>query len=67
MDHCASVLLAFPETKEPSDNEHYHKAVRQHVLKVEKLMKENASTFGSLAAQLLEVCSTHPTHVLSTF
>jgi len=55
MDHCAYVLLAFPGDIEPTDNELYHKAVRQHVQKVERLMKENAANFSNLAGQLLEV------------
>ncbi len=55
MDHCASVLLAFPETKEITENYVYHKTAQQHVQKVERLIKENTATFSGLAAQLLEV------------
>ncbi|KAK0720580.1 hypothetical protein B0H67DRAFT_484140 [Lasiosphaeris hirsuta] len=54
MDHCASVLLAFPEAKEITENYVYHKTAQQHVQKVERLIKENTATFSGLAAQLLE-------------
>ncbi|KAK4452353.1 COP9 signalosome complex subunit 3 [Podospora aff. communis PSN243] len=53
MDQYASVLLAFPDGKY-SSNEEYHRAVRQHVQKVEKLGKEHGAALGSHAAQLLE-------------
>jgi hypothetical protein len=54
MDQHASILLAFPDGKY-SSNEEYHRAARQHVQKVEKLVKEHAADLGSHAAQLLEV------------
>ncbi|KAK3325652.1 hypothetical protein B0H66DRAFT_529678 [Apodospora peruviana] len=58
MDHCASVLLAFPPASELADNEQYHKAVRLHIQKVEKLMAENGPAFPAYAENLLGVI--HP-------
>ncbi|KAK0614178.1 hypothetical protein B0T14DRAFT_438502 [Immersiella caudata] len=52
MDQYASVILAFPDGQDLSDVE-YHRAARQHVQKIEKLVKD-AADFGSQAAQLLE-------------
>ncbi|KAM7217848.1 COP9 signalosome complex subunit 3 [Rhypophila decipiens] len=55
MDHCASVLLAFPHTSELADNEDYDKAARIHVQKVDKLIKENGGNFPIFAEQLLDI------------
>lgn len=53
MDQYASVLLAFPDSTELT-NEAYHQAAKRHVQKVEELVKHGAG-FGDEAAQLLEV------------
>lgn len=56
MDHFISVLTAFtPKNLEYSDNELYHKAVRLHVQKVEKLFKENANAAAGFADLLFQV------------
>ncbi|KAK3327976.1 hypothetical protein B0T19DRAFT_484968 [Cercophora scortea] len=54
MDHCASVLLAFPPSSPLANNEQYHKAALAHVLKVEKMIKDNGASFVGYASQLLE-------------
>jgi len=50
MDRALSALLSFTEL---DHDEQYHKAARQHVQKLDKLVKENA--LASFTNQLLEV------------
>jgi hypothetical protein len=54
MDHCAAVLLLFPESfSNDLPDPEYHKAARQHVQKVENLSKDGL--LAKFAPQLLPV------------
>ncbi|KAM7199252.1 COP9 signalosome complex subunit 3 [Naviculisporaceae sp. PSN 640] len=64
MDHCASVLLAFPPTDPPKDNIQYDQLARSHYHKVERLIKENVNNFSTFAQQLLDVVNP-ATHSIS--
>ncbi|KAK3685669.1 hypothetical protein B0T22DRAFT_225883 [Podospora appendiculata] len=54
MDHCASVLLAFPPSSPLTNNDQYHRAAVAHVQRVDKMIKDNAASFNGYANQLLE-------------
>lgn len=58
MDECASVLLGFPPDKELADDEQYDKAVKAHVQRVSRLMKDQAVLVSANAGELLEVSLT---------
>ena len=54
MEHCAAVLLLFPESfSNDLPDPEYHKAARQHVQKVENLSKDGL--LAKFAPQLLSV------------
>ena len=55
MEQCASVLLSFPPDQKLSD-EQYHKAARQHVQALDRLIQERVIL--PYAERLLEVCIT---------
>lgn len=58
MDHCASVLLAFPpEAAGSLDNETYDGAVRAHLSMITKLFEEQEAVIAAHAVQLLDVSS----------
>lgn len=58
MDHCASVLLAFPtEEASTADNEKYNKAVKAHISNINSLFKERSAVIGDNAYKLLDVCN----------
>ncbi|KAH8840702.1 hypothetical protein MCOR27_005426 [Pyricularia oryzae] len=56
MDHCASVLLAFPtEEASTADNEKYNKAVKAHISNINSLFKERSAVIGDNAYKLLDL------------
>lgn len=69
MDQCASVLLAFPPDQELADDEQYDKAVKAHVQRLGRLLKEQAAVLSANAGLLLDVSSSQPfqTSILTAF
>lgn len=55
MDHCASVLLAFPTEEALKDNEAYDKAVKAHISNTNLLFKERSAVIGDHAYKLLDL------------
>lgn len=57
MDECASVLLGFPPDQDLADDEQYDKAVKAHIQRVGRLLKEQPALVSANADQLLDVSS----------
>lgn len=55
MDHCASVLLAFPSDEALGDTDAYHKAAKSHLVKISHLFKDQGPAIASNAQNLLDV------------
>lgn len=64
MDHCATVLLAFPPPEvvaaDSSNLEIYENAMRTHCNRVSKLFKEQSGALAVNALNLLEVSLKSP-------
>ncbi|KAK1754795.1 COP9 signalosome complex subunit 3 [Echria macrotheca] len=54
MERFLPVLLDFPESPEPADNQSYDKAIRRHLQRLEQLIKDDSSSFTSHARELLK-------------
>ncbi|EJT80794.1 hypothetical protein GGTG_00788 [Gaeumannomyces tritici R3-111a-1] len=64
MDHCASVLLAFPPEDVLADHAAYNKAAKTHIAKINQLFKDQGPAIAANAQSLLD-CLNPQVHSIS--